>query len=552
MCPLTVDPRYASGSGRPRLLDPRLFDRLAPLFPTLQRAYLFGLGEPLLSPHLFDFGRRLSTAGVEVWTTTNGTRVGDEQAEALAEAGFDRVTLSLDGARRETYERIRRRGRFEDVLRGLRALGRVRRERGRPRLHVNFVAMASNVDEMADIVELCAAAGGDGVFVETLYDWQDPRLAAWARREDLGGPGPARVEAALERARRRAAAAGIGLTSRLDDAGFGGMQGGNGAGPGPAVAAGPRSGARLPFPCSEPWSTVAVSTAGEVRTCCFNDTVLGDLRQQSSEEIWRGEPFIELRRRHAALETPEGCTGCVRCGRVKRSPFLTTEPAGTTPALSGSRGAVEVPGELELAPDPLVVAGRLPYPRNLWPPAHRPPALPEVFLDGHLLARVGDSGVIDGHRFAVVIPIPFVSEGAHRLEVRGPAEDGGRLWSERRILVGRLGARPAAAPAGASAAVTAETAVVSRLALAVDLERPESSPRLLLGGRRHRLESWICGTWGDAFRAVAVADVSGLRPGTYRLELRLRHHPPVELRLHRLAVEGSFGFGRAPRAAAAL
>src|SRR6188768_3444134 len=75
MCPISYDPRYQGGSG-PEFLTPDRFAALEPIFPTLQRAHLFGLGEPLLSPHLFDYARRLTAAGVEVWTTTNATLIG--------------------------------------------------------------------------------------------------------------------------------------------------------------------------------------------------------------------------------------------------------------------------------------------------------------------------------------------------------------------------------------------------------------------------------------------------------------------------------------------
>ncbi len=37
MCPIIVDPRYQSGSGFPALLSEEMFDRLAPVFPTLKR-----------------------------------------------------------------------------------------------------------------------------------------------------------------------------------------------------------------------------------------------------------------------------------------------------------------------------------------------------------------------------------------------------------------------------------------------------------------------------------------------------------------------------------
>ena len=52
-------------------------------------------GEPLLRPDLPDLVSKLSAAGVETALTTNASLLSD-QAERLAEAGLDRVTVSLD------------------------------------------------------------------------------------------------------------------------------------------------------------------------------------------------------------------------------------------------------------------------------------------------------------------------------------------------------------------------------------------------------------------------------------------------------------------------
>ena len=52
-------------------------------------------GEPLLRPDLPDLVSKLSAAGVETALTTNASLLSD-QAEKLAEAGLDRVTVSLD------------------------------------------------------------------------------------------------------------------------------------------------------------------------------------------------------------------------------------------------------------------------------------------------------------------------------------------------------------------------------------------------------------------------------------------------------------------------
>jgi MoaA/NifB/PqqE/SkfB family radical SAM enzyme len=209
MCPITVDPRYAPGSGRPGLLAADTFEGLAPFFPSLQRAYLFGLGEPFLHQDLIAMTERLTAAGVEVWVTTNGTLVTEEQAETLARIGLARVTVSIDGASAETYERIRVRGRFADAVRGLRALGAARRRHGRPAMFLSLVAMAGNLHELPRLVELCAEVGGDGVFVEGLYPYAHPVIEEFYARENLGHLAPFRIADVLVVAVGRAAVLGV-------------------------------------------------------------------------------------------------------------------------------------------------------------------------------------------------------------------------------------------------------------------------------------------------------------------------------------------------------
>ena len=467
MCPITVDPRYQPGSGWPGLLEPEHFDRLEPVFSTLQRAHLFGLGEPLLNPHLFDYARRLSDAGVEVWTTTNATLIEDAEAEAMFEAGFDRVAVSIDGASRETYEHIRKRGKWEELMRGLEALGRVRQRRGRPYLVLSMVGMVSNFEEVPDLVELAHEVGADEVFIEVIYDWPHPDLHEVYRREHVSRLGAERVRELVAAGRRRGEELGVRFTSRLDD--WGGRLNEKPAGSdhdpdplavigatpppvteAPAVASeagsapDPNEAASsnlvqigrtpsdvkhedllpLPFPCSEPWQTINVSAAGEVRTCCFNNRIYGRLAERPIDEIWHGDAYTKLRRLHVQRRSPPECDDCVKSWRVKRSPYL--RPPEADAELSAARPDAEpeaqaespgpgsrllAPGDTELSVgSELVVAGRFPRRSRLktWLGRGEPPVLPEVWLDGNLLARTRDIGVLDGDLFALVIPVHFV------------------------------------------------------------------------------------------------------------------------------------------------
>jgi MoaA/NifB/PqqE/SkfB family radical SAM enzyme len=49
MCAINYDERYKPSAHRRAFFEPDLFAKLRPIFPTLYRASLFGLGEPMLN-----------------------------------------------------------------------------------------------------------------------------------------------------------------------------------------------------------------------------------------------------------------------------------------------------------------------------------------------------------------------------------------------------------------------------------------------------------------------------------------------------------------------
>jgi len=86
------------------------------------REVRFTGGEPLVRRGLVDIVRRTRALGpgVEMSITTNGIGLA-RTAGALAEAGLDRVNVSLDTVRTDTFQEITRRDRFDDVVEGLAA-----------------------------------------------------------------------------------------------------------------------------------------------------------------------------------------------------------------------------------------------------------------------------------------------------------------------------------------------------------------------------------------------------------------------------------------------
>ncbi|MCT2593761.1 GTP 3',8-cyclase MoaA [Streptomyces sp. N2-109] len=107
-------------------------------------------GEPLLRPGLVGIIERCAELDPRprMSLTTNGIGL-ERTAEALHAAGLDRVNVSLDTLRPEVFQRMTRRKRHADVLRGL-AAGRAA---GLTPVKVNAVLMPElNDDEAPDLL----------------------------------------------------------------------------------------------------------------------------------------------------------------------------------------------------------------------------------------------------------------------------------------------------------------------------------------------------------------------------------------------------------------
>ncbi|QBR70070.1 hypothetical protein CU048_00875 [Beijerinckiaceae bacterium] len=93
--------------------------------------------------------------GVKLQLVTNGLLLTPKEWEALGNVQklVKTVTVSIDGARQETYEDLRRPGKWSVITRNMEFLSQLRRE-GKIGLGINFVVQKKNFEEMVEFVEL--------------------------------------------------------------------------------------------------------------------------------------------------------------------------------------------------------------------------------------------------------------------------------------------------------------------------------------------------------------------------------------------------------------
>ena len=257
-CPRGVPGKMTRPVG---FMDLAIFEKLLRELHPMQARYrpleLHHLGESLLHPEVDRFAAAAAARGLPTELSVNPALLDPDLGKRLLAAGVRRLVISLDGMDDETSIAIRgpaaRYGKSEANLDALLAA---------------VAAMSAPPTVVVQMIDLHKNRHQHEAF---LARWGQSNLpTVHAVIKDLDGPDP--------------------------DLG--------------------RPTARpLVYLCSYPWRSVVVLWDGRVVPCCRDDDAhlpLGDLREESLAEIWRGPRAAELRARHRSGDVPAGhlCHGC--------------------------------------------------------------------------------------------------------------------------------------------------------------------------------------------------------------------------------------------------
>ena len=158
-------------------------------------------GEPLLRK---DLPRLVKMIAAEprirdLAITTNGILLAQE-AQALRDAGIQRVTVSLDTLKPDRFRALTRRDAYQQVREGIEAVGRM----GWPGLKLDTVVMRGvNDDEMLDLIEFARGVAAELRFIEYMdvggaTRWSMDQVVARAEILERLGARYGRIEPIVE------------------------------------------------------------------------------------------------------------------------------------------------------------------------------------------------------------------------------------------------------------------------------------------------------------------------------------------------------------------
>ena len=122
---------------------------------------LIGLGEPFMDRKIFDRIEYCARHNISTLLSTNGTFLDEKTCARLLESPLEHITLSFDGATKESYEYYRKGANFEKVRANFVRLARMKHER-RAKIHVvvQMIRMQRNAGEVDDFVRFWNAVPG--------------------------------------------------------------------------------------------------------------------------------------------------------------------------------------------------------------------------------------------------------------------------------------------------------------------------------------------------------------------------------------------------------
>ncbi len=88
-------------------MDFNLYCQMLDLNRNISSIQLMNWGEPLLHPKIFEMIDYAKNKGLVVRIVTNGTILNDEKVKKLLDSNLDCLCISVDGATKKTYEKVR-------------------------------------------------------------------------------------------------------------------------------------------------------------------------------------------------------------------------------------------------------------------------------------------------------------------------------------------------------------------------------------------------------------------------------------------------------------
>jgi radical SAM protein with 4Fe4S-binding SPASM domain len=143
-------------------MDDDIFERLVRQSgSTAEHMMLIGLGEPFMDPAIFERIEFCHRHSVSTLLSTNGTFLDERVSARVLDSPLEQITLSFDGAKKETFEFYRKGAKFEKVRDNFVRFAKMKHaRRSKLQVVVQMVVMDGNAGEVDEFRRFWSAIPG--------------------------------------------------------------------------------------------------------------------------------------------------------------------------------------------------------------------------------------------------------------------------------------------------------------------------------------------------------------------------------------------------------
>jgi wyosine [tRNA(Phe)-imidazoG37] synthetase (radical SAM superfamily) len=248
---------------KPVVLTPFVFERLKPILDKVSHVHLTGMGEPFLNPHLGEYLAYFREKGIKYYINSNGSLIQDGHMQLLLTSQSE-LSISLDAADKQTYQKIRHPDNWDKVIGVIRRISQLRKcyPSRFPLLYLSYHINQLNLASLKNLPDLCREFGIDAVKLSwTILPETKKELSPF---KDLAGAARLIRNVALTLRRQ-------GVAIR-DEVLFQPHERG----------------------CWNLTEFTFLAANGQVAACCSRWLTIGDLLANGFEDIWNGQPHRRI------------------------------------------------------------------------------------------------------------------------------------------------------------------------------------------------------------------------------------------------------------------
>lgn len=144
----------------PKHMSLELFKKILDDIKPIKGVCFVGLGEPLLNPAFPYMLLEARKRGLSTNMATNGFLIDDIIARGLVKL-VGKISISLDSATKENYEKIRKGSNFNKIIENIKILVKEKKKQDSifPFIRLDMVGMKCNIHELVDLVRLAKKIG---------------------------------------------------------------------------------------------------------------------------------------------------------------------------------------------------------------------------------------------------------------------------------------------------------------------------------------------------------------------------------------------------------